>query len=519
MQIICVSRGSLERGRELAESLAEKLGYPVLSRETLIEEATRAGIQVGKLEMTMVKPQRFTERLARERDHYLAFSTAYLCDRALEGPLVYHGRTGHLLLRGINHVLRIRVVADEEDRLAVARRQLGLDHEKARRYLEAVEEDRRSWARAMYGRSGEETSDYDLVVNVQRMGVHNAAASLIGTCQLPEFRMTPASRRALEDLRLAARARVLLARDPRTRSFSFAATAHTGALAVTYLPHDAEAAPHIEPVLEPLEGVTELAVTMASTTILWLQEAFDPASQAFRDVVEIARNWNAAVELVKCLPAEEASPVPALAGAVAAPAVAGAISAPQGAMAGRTGAPAMDPAAGGIEEDVEEEPVDPDLMATLNELARLGRSGGARYVYGDRRSLVTSCCSGIPHSLVVVGDLFRDKDPSARTRLRREVQESIASRMRVPVVTAEELRAEYLFGRPDLMRLVGYAAVVVVLYLLVFTNQLALLEFLSAQGGVLDRLLVAAAVFAFIPIVAWSYGTVARTVMKLIRME
>ncbi|MGD8322700.1 MAG: cytidylate kinase family protein, partial [Gemmatimonadota bacterium] len=72
MQIICVSRGSMSRGKELAEALASKLGYLVLSREDLIEAAIEEGIQVSKLETSMMNPRAFTERLARERDHYLA---------------------------------------------------------------------------------------------------------------------------------------------------------------------------------------------------------------------------------------------------------------------------------------------------------------------------------------------------------------------------------------------------------------------------------------------------------------
>ena len=127
MQIICISRGTLGGGRELAERLAKKLGCACLSRERLIEAATDEGIQVGKLEMAMIKPRGFSEQLAVEREHYRAFSTAYLCDRALEGRLVYHGRTGHLLLPGIDHVLSVRVVSDDEQRIWRAVRELRLD--------------------------------------------------------------------------------------------------------------------------------------------------------------------------------------------------------------------------------------------------------------------------------------------------------------------------------------------------------------------------------------------------------
>jgi hypothetical protein len=242
---------------------------------------------------------------------------------------------------------------------------------------------------------------------------------------------------------------------------------------------------------------------MASTTLLWVQEAFDADSETFRNVVEIARNWNAAVELVRYVAVEAESPVPAEVGAIEAPAAARAV--------------------GGIEEDVVDELMaserPPDMEATLTELARLGLSGGARYVHGQRSSLVSTCCGSVPHSLVVIGDLFLDKNPAARTRLRREVQESIASRMRVPVVTADELRTEYLFGRRDAFRALGYLLVVVLLYFLVFTNQDAVMEFLVSGESTTQKLLIAIGVFLFIPVVAWSYGTVTRSLTKLIKME
>jgi hypothetical protein len=39
------------------------------------------------------------------------------------------------------------------------------------------------------------------------------------------------------------------------------------------------------------------------------------------------------------------------------------------------------------------------------------------------------------------------------------------------------------------------------------------------SGGTFAKVLVAIAVFLFVPIIAFSYGAVARSVMKLIKME
>ena len=93
MNLICISRGSFSIGKAFAESLAAKLGCACLGREELLELATQAGVAAGRLEMACLKSRNLDERMLLEREHYQAFTTATLCERALAGPLIYHGRT------------------------------------------------------------------------------------------------------------------------------------------------------------------------------------------------------------------------------------------------------------------------------------------------------------------------------------------------------------------------------------------------------------------------------------------
>jgi len=94
MAIVFISSTSAELRKEVAESLARKLGYPCLSREELVDQATEAGIPVGKLEMSVIKMPAPSERLARLKERFLTFVTAGICDRAGEKNLIYHGRGG-----------------------------------------------------------------------------------------------------------------------------------------------------------------------------------------------------------------------------------------------------------------------------------------------------------------------------------------------------------------------------------------------------------------------------------------
>jgi len=230
MQIVCVSQGSLLRGREFAEILAEKLGYDLLTRDQVLDQAVDEGIAVGRLETAIVKRRPMDERLMLDKELYQSFITKTLCERALRSNLVYAGRTGHLLLPGVTHILRVRVVTDMETRINSVMERLRLGREKAKQYIEQVEDDRARWTRTMYSVSWEFAGYYDLVVNLEQVGVANAATALCDYSQLPEFHETPASRRALEGLLLASRARLALARDKRTYAASLKVRANEGAI-------------------------------------------------------------------------------------------------------------------------------------------------------------------------------------------------------------------------------------------------------------------------------------------------
>ncbi len=507
MHVICISRSLHSGGTELAGRLAEKLGSACLSREALIGAAVKEGIQVGKLEMAMVKPGRFSERLAVEKEHYQAFSTGYLCERAAEGTLVYHGRTGHLLLSGVSHVLRVRVVTSREKRIASAMQKLGLNREKAQTYLDDVEEDIRRWVQSMYGMAWDDHSHFDMIVNLEKMSIESAAAALVSVAQLPDFMITPASKMAMDDLWLAARARVLLARDKRTYGARFKVRASDGTVNVTYLPQDAGMAEAVQAVIEPMEGVAQLSATMAATNILWIQETFDSGSDAFREVVEIATKWNAAVELIRLVAGVE---VPGQQEP----------SALQPPGEGDGPAPESGEFNGGIEDDTEDKPDGDDggLKSTLDELARLGRSGAGRTVVGGSELLLDSIDRTIPYTLVVVGDVFSDKGHAVRVRMKRELQGMVSEAVRVSAVGSEELKSQYLFGGRDFLYLLALVALTAVIFFLVFSHQQQVLSFLTA-AGTKARLLAAGAVVLFVPLVAYLYGSAAKLLMKMIKME
>jgi hypothetical protein len=322
----------------------------------------------------------------------------------------------------------------------------------------------------------------------------------------------------MEDLRLAAKARTMLARDERSHDASVKVRADSGVVNVTYLPQDARLARIIPEVCRDLPGARDIRVTMAMTNLLWIQEEFQPQSELYDEVVQLATKWNAAVELIRPAPEEE-SPAPREE------------TRDQREQAARLVSREYD---GGIEEDVpEEEPANGGLKNTLDELARIGRSGGGRVVYGDPNQLVDTLDRSVPYTLVVLGDLFLSKGHAARLRATRDLRSYLSDRIKAPVVTADELGGQYFFGKRDILRTAVFLILAFAAYFLVFSYQEPILGFLAHSGWYaqaiedtflarfawMSKLVVSLAVFLFVPIVAYSYGTVARAVLKLIKME
>jgi len=308
----------------------------------------------------------------------------------------------------------------------------------------------------------------------------------------------------MENLALAAHARLLLARDGRTKDAGFKVRADSGVVTVTYLPQFAKTADAIPGVLETLEGIKDVRATMATTNILWVQEKFDHASDTFKQLLEIATKWNSAVELVR-LTSGDSENGPSDAAIQAAPA-------PQPSAAREYN--------GGVEDDTVEEILREDggLASTMDELARLGLSGGGRVVSGGQERLVGSLDRTTPYSLVVIGDVFLEKAQAARVRLLRELQSYLGDHVKAPVVSADELKARYLFGKRDVLKMIGFLAAVVVIYFLMFTHQRPVLELLTGATWQ-NKALASVAVFVTVPVVAYLYGTLAKSFLKMIKME
>ena len=191
MSIITISRGSYSRGKEVAEKLAQALGYECLSRDILLEASERFNIPEIRLIRAIHDAPSILQRFTYGKEQYVAYIRAALLRHVQKDNVVYHGLAGHFLLRGIPHVLKVRIIADLEDRVAEEMKRENISAAEARRILLKDDEERRKWSLKIYGTDTWDPSLYDLLIHIKSVTVDDAVdiikCAVKGSC----FQSTP----------------------------------------------------------------------------------------------------------------------------------------------------------------------------------------------------------------------------------------------------------------------------------------------------------------------------------------
>jgi cytidylate kinase len=210
MSIITISRGSYSRGKEVAEKVAAALGYECISRDILLEASEQFNIPEIKLVRAIHDAPSILERFTYGKERYVAYLKAALMKHIQKDNVVYHGLAGHFFLQDIPHVLKVRIVADLEDRIAEEMKRENLSAAEARQILKKDDDERRRWSLQIYGADTWDPMLYDMVIHIKSITVDCAVNLILQAVKSPCFQTTPPSQKILDDQTLAARIQAAL---------------------------------------------------------------------------------------------------------------------------------------------------------------------------------------------------------------------------------------------------------------------------------------------------------------------
>lgn len=191
MAIITISRGSLSGGRAVAECLARRLGYPLVGREVLQEAAEKLGVSADALQGKFETTPGLWARLTRDREKYVLAVQAALAEWCTRGNLVYHGVAGQFLLKDLPGVLRVLILAPMEARVqSLMETHSRLTREQVADFIRKVDQERSRWVRVMYGADVQDSSLYDLTINLRKISLTSACVTIAEAAGKSRFEIT-----------------------------------------------------------------------------------------------------------------------------------------------------------------------------------------------------------------------------------------------------------------------------------------------------------------------------------------
>jgi len=228
MSIITISRGLFSSGQALAEKVASMLGYRSMSRELLLEATKRYEIPEAKFTESLETSPEVTPIQPEHIRLYRIVMQAAMCEVMQGGKIVYHGHGGQELLPGIQHVLKVRLLAPLTYRVSRVREQRKMDEASTYLYIARVDEIRARRVEEFFGVDWQDPRRYNLLLNLGRMSLDEAAQQVAEWAKRPEFQPTPASEQALQDLTVKASVEAALAVAPETREVNLNVLAKQG---------------------------------------------------------------------------------------------------------------------------------------------------------------------------------------------------------------------------------------------------------------------------------------------------
>ena len=258
MSIITISRGSFYRGKQVAEKVAQKLGYECVSRDMVLEELDEFHFPEIKLVRGLNDAVSILERFSYGKERFIMKIRWALLDHFRKDNIVYHGLAGHYFVKDLSHALKIRIIADLESRVKAEMEREGIPARQARSILKKDDEERRQWSLYLYGVDTWDPDQYDMVLNIAAITVDDAVDIIANTIQFPRFQPTPASHKKIEDLALAARIHSSLFEYPNAK-----VSAQEGAVAVIIkapLDQKKEIIANVRNIIKDISGVKDVNV-------------------------------------------------------------------------------------------------------------------------------------------------------------------------------------------------------------------------------------------------------------------
>jgi cytidylate kinase len=214
--LITITRQYAAGGSEVAKHVAAELSWTVIDNEFVNEVARRAGLPPDEVAQKEERAPGLLTRVARnlaaataaspemsagatagtsalpaaeaEEATIVRITERVITEAAAHGRAVLVGRGAQAVLARRPNALHVYLVGPKAWRMEMAVEHLGVERSEVEKVLDEVDRDRDRYVKAHYGRARHDVTNYDLVLNTQRLGFRGAADVILAEARRRQWK-------------------------------------------------------------------------------------------------------------------------------------------------------------------------------------------------------------------------------------------------------------------------------------------------------------------------------------------
>jgi len=256
MSIITFFSGSFCNGEAVLDKLQQKTGFRVVDNPMSVAAASQSsGLSEKKIKGAFSAKTSIFNPFTHEKERSIAHLRLALAEMIDTDNLIISGASGLLIPNDISHALWVCLIADLKSRIAMAQQQKQISEKEAIGLIRKNDEKMAAWVNTVLGINDPwDASPYDIMIPTDKMSVDESVRLITQHAASDVVQATEASKQAVTDFQLAAKAGEALA----NAGHNVSVAAQNGIIKITINKHVlllARLEDELKQIVEKIDGV------------------------------------------------------------------------------------------------------------------------------------------------------------------------------------------------------------------------------------------------------------------------
>jgi hypothetical protein len=182
MAILTLSRELGCGGREIAQGVQATFGYDLLNRDRFLQEVGARGAKWDQWAKELdERSPTVWERFGWSFKAFGALARSIVLEHAVKDNYIVVEHGGNMILKGLQHVFRVRILADQATRLERIVSRESVDYDTAKWLAERTDHERANFLKTLFDEDWSDPANYDAVFNSSIQSTDEILASICQT--------------------------------------------------------------------------------------------------------------------------------------------------------------------------------------------------------------------------------------------------------------------------------------------------------------------------------------------------